>query len=191
MLGFQSISVCCPCSNPRCRFSTISIARARSSCCLARSGRFTSWGPECRERSSCWCWSRGWSEEKGPCQLDHKPQVIGLDVVVCRHHLELDQGWGNAGGRARRQVGAAGTFGGGWRCRAVLKGEAEDWARGRPLLGKRLQRHFRSGVSQLSGSLVEGNLVARGVILADLIGQAHHRVWIPQSCSPGGTTIFP
>ena len=73
--------------------------------------------------------------------------------------------------------------GGGWRCRAVLKGEAEDWARGRPLLGKRLQRHFRSGVSQLSGSLVEGNLVARGVILADLIGQAHHRVWIPQSYS--------
>jgi hypothetical protein len=43
---------------------------------------------------------------------------------------------------------------------AVLKGEAEDWARGHPLLGKRLQRPYRSGVSQLGGSLVEGNLVA-------------------------------
>jgi hypothetical protein len=64
-----------------------------------------------------------------------------------------------------------------------LEGEAEDWARGRPLLGKRVQRHFCSGVSQLGGSLVEGKPVARGLILADLIGQAHHRVWIPQSCS--------
>src|SRR6266436_7918380 len=66
---------------------------------------------------------------------------------------------------------------------SVVEGGAEDYTRGRPLLGKRLQRHFRSGMSQLGGSLVEGNLVARGVILVDLIGPAHHRVGIPPSCS--------
>jgi hypothetical protein len=51
----------------------------------------------------------------------------------------------------------------------VLEGEAEDYRRARPLLGdgKRLQRHFRSGVSQIGGFLVEGNLIAPGVILVD------------------------
>ena len=66
---------------------------------------------------------------------------------------------------------------------ASLKGEAEDWARWRPLLGKRLQRPYRSRVSQLSGSLVERDHVARSLTVVDLIGQAHHRIWVPQSCS--------
>ena len=64
--------------------------------------------------------------------------------------------------------------------RPVLKGETEDQARWRPLLGKGLQRQSRSGVSQLCGSLVERDHVARSLTVVDLIGQADHRVGVAQ-----------
>src|SRR6266550_848711 len=62
----------------------------------------------------------------------------------------------------------------------LLKGKTEDHARCRPLLGKRLQRPYRSRVSQLSGPLVERDHVARSLTVVDLISQAHHRVGIAQ-----------
>ena len=43
---------------------------------------------------------------------------------------------------------------------------AVDQAWGRPLYGKGVQGFFRSGVSQLCGSLIEGNHVAASLIIA-------------------------
>jgi hypothetical protein len=69
------------------------------------------------------------------------------------------------------------------RRQAALKGETEDQGRWRPLSGKRFQRQSRSRVSQPCGPLVEGNHVAVGLIITDLIGQTHHGIWVSQSCS--------
>jgi hypothetical protein len=80
----------------------------------------------------------------------------------------------------------------GW-AQAVLKGEAEGWARGHRFLSKRLQRPFRSRVSQLSGSLVERDHVARRLAkpkmavsipddTAELVWQAAESLYTLGSC---------